>query len=218
MPFSSATRAKALLWSDRHCCLCKKPCGVDIEVHHIVPEGDGGDNDIGNAIPLCFTCHAKVHHYSQKAGLGTKFKPDELKQRRDQVYEEFTRHLVPPLHHRITQRSIHGSLRRFPDVGFQLQHFGDSLPVRVRTKLSIVSPIKKSGLGGHYSGKKLWRLNPRTIVEGHFEVPPKARPVAGGKPLHIEVETSVIDTYEREHFLLPQGYVYVLDRDWYLEP
>jgi len=46
MPFDPALRTRVLLWCDRHCCLCKKPCGVNIEVDHIVPEAAGGTNDL----------------------------------------------------------------------------------------------------------------------------------------------------------------------------
>ena len=35
MPFDEKVRKKVLLWCDRHCCLCRKPCGINIEVHHL---------------------------------------------------------------------------------------------------------------------------------------------------------------------------------------
>jgi hypothetical protein len=94
MPFSHEVKTRALLWCDRHCCLCKKACGPNIEVHHIVQESDGGSNDI------------------------------------DQ------RHLVPPVYYTITNLLGTGpdgqqNKREFPDVGFQLHHYGDSLPVKV---------------------------------------------------------------------------------------
>lgn len=71
--------------------------------------------------------------------MGSKFKPAELKSRREQVYEEFTRHLVPPVDAQITQ-SIPGSedqVRIFPDVGFLLTHHGTSLPFRVRVLVCV---------------------------------------------------------------------------------
>lgn len=42
MPFDERLRTRVLLWCDRHCCLCKKACGVNIEVDHIVPESESG--------------------------------------------------------------------------------------------------------------------------------------------------------------------------------
>jgi hypothetical protein len=36
------------------CCLCQ---AVLVEVHHIVPEAEGGSDDQDNAAPLCASCH-----------------------------------------------------------------------------------------------------------------------------------------------------------------
>ncbi|MFB3814583.1 MAG: HNH endonuclease [Terriglobales bacterium] len=54
MPFNNEVKNRVLLWSDWHCRLCKKACGANIEVHHLVPEHDNGGDAIDNAIPLCF--------------------------------------------------------------------------------------------------------------------------------------------------------------------
>ena len=59
--FNEEQKVKVLLWCARHCCLCGKHCGVAIEVAHI----EKGSNDIDNAIPLCFQCHAEVGHYNR---------------------------------------------------------------------------------------------------------------------------------------------------------
>jgi len=175
MAFSQEVRTKTLLWCDRHCCLCKKARGVNIEVHHIVPQGQGGSDEIDNAIPLCFDCHSEVERYNSDHPRGNKYKPEELKARREQVYEEFTRHLVPPLHYEITQIIPIGGgehRRAFPDVGFILQHVGDSLPVKVRVIIESVMSGKSKALPSElYSGKKLWNLNPRHMFSGHFEMP-----------------------------------------------
>lgn len=211
--FTEETRIKVLLWCDRHCCLCKKPCGVNVEVDHLVPISKGGTNDIDNAMPVCYDCHAKLHQYDAKHPKGTKYRIEEIKARRDQVYEEFTRHLVPPAHYEVSQVG-----RVFPDVGFALRHLGDSLPVRVRTRLDI--KLDGTSLGsppGHYSGEKLWRLNPRFEHRGHFDVP--GPPVASTSRLEVEVDVTMIDAYGREHKLLPVGWVYKRESNsWYFEP
>lgn len=36
------------------CCLCK---GVGVEIHHVVPQSEGGSDAIENAAPLCPSCH-----------------------------------------------------------------------------------------------------------------------------------------------------------------
>lgn len=47
-----AIRKKAMF----KCCFCQS---LDIEIHHIKPEKDGGSNDISNGAPLCPNCHER---------------------------------------------------------------------------------------------------------------------------------------------------------------
>jgi hypothetical protein len=218
MSFDVATRTKVLLWSDRHCCLCKRPCGTNIEVHHIVPESADGTNDLDNAIPLCFDCHGRVHQYDAACSIGTKYKPDELRARRDQVYEEFTRQLVPPVHYELTQAVPGPRPRQLPDVGFLIVHLGDSLPVKVRVCIESEQPEKPLKLNtSYYTGETLWHLNPRFTVLGHFEIPDYPPPAA--KAFTLIVHIGIIDQYDREHKLLPLGYRYIPnDNCWILEP
>jgi len=218
MPFDQSIRTKALLWCDRHCCLCKKACGVNIEVHHLLPESEGGGDEIDNAIPLCFDCHSDVMRYNDQHPRGTKFKIDELKARREQVYEEFTRHLVPPVDGQITQQIPGGHVRQFPDVGFILRHLGDHLPVRVRVTIqSVLSDRMVTLPSDHYSGGKLWQLNPHFMFSGHFEMPKELTPK--DKNLELRVTLAVIDQYEREHLFLPVGFVFARDgKYWFAEP
>jgi len=79
---------------------------VNIEIHHIVPESEGGTDDIDNALPLCFDCHGEVHHYNSSVPIGNRYNDGELKARREQVYEEFTRHLVPPVYYGIDNQIL----------------------------------------------------------------------------------------------------------------
>src|SRR6185312_232782 len=198
MPFSEKVRTKALLWSDRHCCLCKKDCGPNIEVHHIVQQADKGTNDLENAIPLCFECHGAVCSYNERHAVGTKFKPTELKIRREQVYEEFTRHLVPPVHAEITQIIPNGQ-RVFPDVGFRLMHLGKDWPVRVRVVVQAnLSARNRPSLDSiHYNGKRAWHLNPGVTFAGHFHLNENYRPKIRGRCLELIVSLTIIDCYDR---------------------
>ena len=191
---------------------------MNIEVHHLVPEGEGGSNDIDNAIPLCFDCHSEVMRYNDQHPRGTKYKLDELRTRRDQVYEEFTRHLVPPVDAQITQKIPGDGTRTFPDVGFVLKHLGDFLPVRVRVIVESVLSDRTVALPSkYYSGEKLWNLNPRFIFSGHFNMPDELIPK--DRSLELRVTLAIIDQYQREHRYLPVGFVYVPDRNyWYAEP
>ena len=217
--FSENDKMKCLLWSDRHCCLCEKACGTDIEIAHVDKKGG---NDLDNAIPLCYDCHSAIEKYNKEHPRGNKYRPLELKTRRDQVYEKYTRHLVPPIHFELTNiiRNDPRITRQFPDVGFNLSHLGDSPPVKAKVEARVFLGTKDLGLikgMGYYSGETAWHLNPRLIFFGHFSVPEEC--VQSSERLEIEVKVTVIDPYEREHNLLPVCYRYVRDGDyWYLEP
>lgn len=219
MAFSEVVRSRALLWCDRHCCVCKKACGVYIEVHHIDEEEKPGRDDMDNAIPLCFECHSHVAHYNVGHPRGTKYKHAEQKKRREQVYEEFTRHLVPPIHYEVTQRSHEKQSRKLPDVGFNLTHHGRGLPVKVRVSLEIALGRKRFGSpdSPYYNGRKLWHLNPYFSHRGHFGITEKA--LTGRGRLQVTARVTIIDCYEREHALLPVGHVYRRrSNEWYFEP
>ncbi len=84
MPFSPAVRTEALVRSKRHCCVCQEFAGRSVNVHHIEPEADGGNNEIENAIVLCLRCHAEAGHYNAKHPIGNRYHPDELRQHRNE--------------------------------------------------------------------------------------------------------------------------------------
>jgi hypothetical protein len=74
---------KLLVECHRRCCVCHVFCGVKMEIDHLVPRSEGGSSAIENAIPLCFDCHAEVHHYNVKHPRGRRFTPEELRGHRD---------------------------------------------------------------------------------------------------------------------------------------
>ncbi|MFL5327559.1 MAG: HNH endonuclease [Gemmataceae bacterium] len=57
---------KLLIQCHRRCCICHRFCGSKMELDHMLPKEQGGDNTIENAIALCFECHAEVHAYNDK--------------------------------------------------------------------------------------------------------------------------------------------------------
>jgi hypothetical protein len=221
--FSEEDKIRILLWCDRHCCLCGRTCGTNIVIHHIEQEGENL-SDIDNAIPLCPNCHGRILSYSHGHPVGTAYKIKEIKARRDQIYERYTRNLVPPIHFEVTQIVRNDPSfppRQLPDVGFNLSHLGDYLPVRVKVQAKTILGGKDLGLvdhkDGYYSGKTEWNVNPRTMVLGHFIIPTEC--VNSAEDLKIEVQVTIIDQYEREHRYLPQSWSYVRnDRYWFLEP
>jgi hypothetical protein len=84
MPFQRDEVSTLLSRCHRRCCLCHRFCGVKIETDHIVPTENSGSDDIENAIPVCFECHAEIHSYNDKHPRGRKFQPDELRRHKEQ--------------------------------------------------------------------------------------------------------------------------------------
>ncbi|MGE0849806.1 MAG: HNH endonuclease [Hyphomicrobiaceae bacterium] len=217
MPFAPSLRDKLLLWCDRHCCLCKKACDAFIEAHHIDPVG-GDDED--NAIPLCFDCHGKVSHYDVKQSIGTKFKSDELKKRREQVYKQFTRQLVPALNYKVQQLLPNGARRALPDVGFSIVHLGDAPPVQALVTLDNYVDGRLANIreiDPLYRGGLRWNLNPKEGANGHFPISNAA--CQGERDIRVGVNITVFDCYDRAHALLPVTYVYSRSgNEWWLDP
>ena len=71
----------------RRCCICHKFCGIKIETDHIIEKNEGGIDDIDNAIPVCFECHAEIHSYNVKHPRGRKFTAEELRLHKAQWLE-----------------------------------------------------------------------------------------------------------------------------------
>lgn len=84
MAFPREAVAQLLMQCHRRCCVCHRFCGVKMETDHIVPAEQGGSDDIGNAIPVCFECHAEIHSYNDKHPRGRKFTSDELRAHKEQ--------------------------------------------------------------------------------------------------------------------------------------
>lgn len=225
--FNGKDKIKCLLWCDRHCCLCSKFCGIDVEIAHISPRKGKGANNINNAIPLCYECHAKIGHYNIKHPRGTKYKEQELKTRRDQIYERYTAPLVPPINyvvsHYINPYTPHKSKRKFPDATFNITNLSDYLPGRLKIIIKGLLNGQQINLNladGLYSGGKIWNLNPRTRVNGHFKINNnQIKTLKLGQRFEIRTNITVIDIYERERKRLEDGYAYVPKTGyWYFEP
>lgn len=84
MSFSIKEAEDLLVRCHRRCCICHRFCGVKIELDHMEPSRDGGTDDIENAIPVCFECHAETHCYNDNHPRGRKFRPSELRAHKEQ--------------------------------------------------------------------------------------------------------------------------------------
>jgi len=80
MAFSQDKVAELLARCHRRCCICHKFAGVKMETAHIEPDND----DIENAIPVCFECHAEIGLYNPRHPKGRRFSANELRKHRKQ--------------------------------------------------------------------------------------------------------------------------------------
>ena len=78
MSFKKKEAETLLALCKRCCCICHTFCGIHIEMHHIVPKSEGGNDKIENAISLCFNCHSEVH-LDGKYPKGRKYSNEELR-------------------------------------------------------------------------------------------------------------------------------------------
>lgn len=63
MAFSEKIINQVKELADFKCCRCKH---ISFEVHHIIPQKDGGPDTIDNAAPLCPNCHSDFGDNPQK--------------------------------------------------------------------------------------------------------------------------------------------------------
>ena len=61
MAFPHDKVSELLAQCHRRCSICHRFCGVKMETDHILPQSEGGTDDVENAIPVCFECHAEIH-------------------------------------------------------------------------------------------------------------------------------------------------------------
>lgn len=220
-PFKESDKGKMLLWSSRHCCICRKACGNKIEIAHIDPEGG---NEIDNGIPVCHDHHIEISGYNDKHPLGDKYRIRELREIRNQAYDDYTKHLIPKqVSFEITQvvrNSAMFPLRKFPNIGFNLA-IGESPLMRAKVEAKFILGKRNFGImkddTGYYSGGTEWNLQPSTITFGNFSAPKNC--ANSTKDLRIEVRVTLIDKLDRPHKLSPLCWKYVRnDNYWFLEP
>lgn len=63
MPFRESTKLEAKRRAHFQCVACRSPF---VQVHHIVPQSEGGSDHIDNAAPLCARCHDLVGNNPDK--------------------------------------------------------------------------------------------------------------------------------------------------------
>lgn len=220
--FTKQDKIKMLLWCDRHCCLCDKSCGIDIEIAHI---GKKDDNRFDNGIPVCYDCHSKIGMYNELHPRGNKISPEEIKKRREQIYDKYTRQYTVPIKYIISNyvNPYDTPLveRTYPDVTFNIINLSGELPIRLHIILRAILNDNNVNLNlerGHYTGDKAWNLNPGRQINGHFVIRnKKLKKLKESDFLNIRVNITQKDVLDREHSFLEDGYMFNKG-SWYFEP
>jgi hypothetical protein len=77
MSFAESLKLDVKHKSAFRCCRCQ---AIGVEIHHIVPQAEGGPNTIDNAAPLCAKCHSDFGD--------NPLKRRELREMRDWWYQQ----------------------------------------------------------------------------------------------------------------------------------
>jgi hypothetical protein len=85
MAFKQAEAEALLVDAGRMCAICFRLHGV--QLHHIVSRGEGGTDEIDNAIPLCPNCHDEVHGSGAVGRVTRAYSVNELKGHRARVID-----------------------------------------------------------------------------------------------------------------------------------
>jgi hypothetical protein len=83
--FSKKDADELLVKVGRRCCICHKLHRV--QLHHIVPQAEGGSDDIDNAIALCPECHDEVHTRYAPGRVTRVYSVEELKAYKQKAIE-----------------------------------------------------------------------------------------------------------------------------------
>ena len=63
MAFSEGLKVKIRKRAHNQCCMCE---AVGVDIHHVIPQKDGGPDTEANAAPLCPNCH-RIHGDNPKS-------------------------------------------------------------------------------------------------------------------------------------------------------
>ncbi len=85
MAFNRTEAENLIVQTGRRCCICHRL--HDVQLHHIIPSGEGGSDNIDNAISLCPNCHNEVHIGSTPGRVTRRYTPPELKLHRERTIE-----------------------------------------------------------------------------------------------------------------------------------
>ena len=169
MAFAEKLKKKIRDRADGRCCMsdCHK---VDIDIHHIVPQADGGSDTEDNAAPLCAGCH-RTHG-------GDQNKRKMIKEHRDRWYKA------------VAGREIGSVVRSSPYTSFRNCRYAFDRDefIHPRVLRQLLGPISSDGadiVGINLTETSFgYKPNEFTIVEGEE-----------GKPLVKWDDSQELDSY-----------------------
>jgi hypothetical protein len=83
MGFPKSESEELLARTGRRCCV--RGLLHKVQLHHIIPNEEGGTDDIENAIPLCPNCHDEVHGSSASGKTTRAYSAAELRLHRERT-------------------------------------------------------------------------------------------------------------------------------------
>ena len=145
MPFSESHKEEVRRRAYHRCCICQEV--RFIEVHHIIPESEGGPDTEENAAPLCAGCHDLYGNDPQKR--------KQIREMRDQWYEIcerlFDQDVLVALAAKVEQKveeAINGVVKRLGDSGtadpIELQAEIDSLRHKLTDMQLLASQLRSA--------------------------------------------------------------------------
>jgi hypothetical protein len=133
--------AKLMVKCARRCCICRRFRPTKLQVHHIVPRGEGGNNDEDNLTVTCLTCHSDVH---TTVPFTRRFTAQELKWHRDEVFRAVQDGRLPAQDEDDTDTAIAQLVGQMRAV---VPHDLDALlPEAIEILLAAAHPSRKDGV------------------------------------------------------------------------
>lgn len=111
MSFSEKVKIEAKKKAGFRCVICQEPF---VEVYHIVPQKEGGEDTINNAAPLCSRCHDLYGDNPSKR--------KQIRQMRDHWYEVMEKRNKGKLCNLDPNRPDHERINALRDKSIAIQH------------------------------------------------------------------------------------------------
>jgi len=156
MPFSERVKHLAKVKSAFRCCACHAPF---VEVHHLIPEAEGGSSKLSNAAPLCASCHDLYGGNPEKRKTLTQMRDnwwEVIEERRKQLTDISE---AEPAYEIAEDPNFEGALLRKRIVIYHVIFENESFEAAAKTLIKLV-----------YEAQKKEPNRPRCLyldIEGH---------------------------------------------------